>query len=47
MKIASVICNLLLIVDYLYMKVKYKEWGLVFTLCLVAFAIFVTVAINW
>jgi len=47
MKIISAICDLLLLIDYIYMKVKYKEWGLVSTLCLVAFALFVTVAINW
>ena len=45
--IAHIICYAFILIDWIYMKVKYGEWSPRFTLCLVATALFVTAAVHW
>lgn len=45
--IVHIICYAFILIDWIYMKVKYGEWSSRFTLCLVATALFVTAAIHW
>lgn len=46
-EIIYLICYAFILIDWIYMKVKYGEWSTRFTLCIVATALFVTAAMHW